>query len=182
MVFGDSLTAGYQLEEGGAFPSQLSDALKERGFDVEVVNASVSGDTTSAGLARLDWSIGEDTDAVIVELGANDMLRGIPPARTRENLDAIVARLKERDIPVLVAGMMAQRNLGDQFAAEFDGIFEDVAGTYDALYYPFFLEGIAFDPKLNLNDGMHPNAEGVSVIVRNMLPTVEQLLARAGSS
>lgn len=182
VVLGDSLSAGYQLDAGDSFPSQLSRALLERGHDITVVNAGVSGDTTSGGLSRLDWSVEADADAVIVELGANDMLRGIPPETTQANLEAIVTRLQERGIKVLLAGMMAQRNLGDDFAAKFDPIFKDIAEKHDTLFYPFFLEGVALNPDLNLSDGMHPNAQGVSVIVGNMLPTVETLLSQAGSS
>ena len=182
VVLGDSLSAGYQLAAGEGFPEQLQKALTEKGYDVEVVNAGVSGDTSSGGLARLDWSVGPDADAVIVELGANDMLRAIPPQKTRENIDAIVSRLKERGVAVLVAGMMAQRNLGEEYGAAFDPIFPDVAKAHGALLYPFFLEGVALDPALNLSDGMHPNAEGVSVMVRNMLPLVETLLKQASPS
>ncbi|WP_417687565.1 arylesterase [Roseibium sp.] len=181
VVLGDSLSAGYQLPPEEAFPNQLQAALTERGHDVEVVNAGVSGDTSSGGLSRLDWSVGPDVKAVIVELGANDMLRGIPPEKTRENIEAIVSRLTERGVAVLVAGMMAQRNLGEDYAAEFDPIYPEVAAAHGALHYPFFLEGVALDPDLNLADGMHPNGQGVSVIVANMLPLVEQLLERAGS-
>ncbi|WP_417692076.1 arylesterase [Roseibium sp.] len=182
VVFGDSLTAGYQLAPEDAFPVQLEKALQAKGLDVSVTNASVSGDTTSGGLARLDWSVGEDVDAVIVELGANDMLRGLPPETTRKNLSEIVSRLKAKGVEVLVAGMLAQRNLGDGFAADFDGIFQDIATQNDAVYYPFFLEGVALDPALNLADGMHPNGEGVSVIVDNMIPVIETLLSRASAS
>ncbi|MBO0346759.1 arylesterase [Roseibium sp. CAU 1637] len=182
VVFGDSLTAGYQLAPEDAFPVQLEKALQAKGLDVSVTNASVSGDTTSGGLARLDWSVGEDVDAVIVELGANDMLRGLPPETTRKNLSEIVSRLKAKGVEVLVAGMMAQRNLGEGFAASFDGIFQDIATQNDAVYYPFFLEGVALDPALNLADGMHPNGEGVSVIVDNMIPVIETLLSRASAS
>lgn len=182
VVVGDSLTAGYQLAPEKAFPVQLQNALTERGHDVAVINASVSGDTSSGGLSRLDWSVGPEADAVILELGANDALRGIPPARTRDNIDAMVRRLTERGLPVLVAGMLAPRNLGEEYAAEFDPIFSEVSSTYGATLYPFFLEGVALDPALNLPDGMHPNGDGVSVIVQNMLPTVEQLLARAAGS
>lgn len=182
VVLGDSLSAGYQLGAGEGFPEQLQKALREKGYDVDVVNAGVSGDTSSGGLSRLDWSVGPDADAVIVELGANDMLRAIPPEKTRENIDTIVSRLKERGVAVLIAGMMAQRNLGDDYAEAFDRIFPEVAKAHDALLYPFFLEGVALDPSLNLADGMHPNAEGVSVMVRNMLPIVETLLKQAAAS
>jgi len=181
VVFGDSLVAGYQLAPDEAFPVQLEKALAERGHEVSVMNAGVSGDTSSAGLSRLDWSIGPETDAVILELGANDALRGIPPASTRQNIDEMVRRLTERGVAVLVAGMLAPPNLGPEYAEAFNPIFPDVAEKYGTLLYPFFLEGVALKPELNLDDGMHPNAEGVSVIVENVLPSVEQLLARAGS-
>ncbi|MTH98198.1 arylesterase [Roseibium sp. RKSG952] len=182
VVLGDSLSAGYQLPPDQAFPEQLEQALIDRGHDVEVVNAGVSGDTSSGGLSRLDWSVGPDVDAVILELGANDALRGIPPQKTRENLDEIVSRLSARGVDVLVTGMMAPRNLGEDYAARFDPIFGQVAEKNDALHYPFFLEGVAMDPSLNLADGIHPTGEGVSVIVENVLPHVEQLITRAGSS
>ncbi len=182
VVLGDSLSAGYQLPPDQAFPVQLQKALEANGHDVEVVNAGVSGDTSSGGLSRLDWSVGEDADAVILELGANDALRGLPPEKTRENIDAIVARLTERGVEVLVAGMLAPRNLGDEYALKFDLIFAEVAKAHGALLYPFFLEGVAMKQELNLPDGLHPTGEGVSVIVRNVLPAVEELLARAGSS
>ncbi|MFN4169576.1 MAG: arylesterase [Pannonibacter phragmitetus] len=179
VVLGDSLSAGYQLAPDEAFPVQLEKALKEKGENVTVINAGVSGDTSSGGLSRLDWSVPPDADAVIVELGANDALRGIDPAATRKNIEAIVSRLRERGVEVLVAGMMAPRNLGEDYAAAFDPIFADVAGAHDALLYPFFLEGVAMRPELNLADGMHPTGEGVSVIVANVLPLVQDLVARA---
>lgn len=182
VALGDSLTAGYQLAPGDGFAAQLQKALDAKGYSVEVVDAGVSGDTTSGGLSRLDWSVGEDADAVIVELGANDALRGIQPEITRKNIEAIVARLRERGIEVLVAGMLAPRNLGSEYAQAFDPIFSEVAKTHEALFYPFFLEGVALDPDLSLSDGMHPNAEGVAVIVENILPKVEELLAKAQTS
>jgi len=182
VVLGDSLSAGYLLPPDEAFPTQLQAALEKNGHEVEVVNAGVSGDTTADGLARLDWSVGPDAKAVIVELGANDALRGLPPETTRENLNEIVARLTERDVKVLVAGMLAPRNLGEDYAARFDPIFADVAGSHGAMLYPFFLEGVAMKPDLNLADGMHPTGEGVSIIVQNMLPAVEDLIEKAGSS
>lgn len=182
VVLGDSLSAGYQLAPDQAFPVQLQAALKERGHDVEVINAGVSGDTTSGGLARLDWSVGPDVNAVIVELGANDALRGLPPEKTRENLNEIVRRLQGRGVAVLIAGMLAPRNLGDDYAGRFDSIFADIAKAHGALLYPFFLDGVAMNQELNLADGMHPTGEGVSVIVRNVLPKVEELIARAGAS
>ncbi|MTI43427.1 arylesterase [Roseibium hamelinense] len=182
VVLGDSLSAGYQLPPDQAFPVQLQKALDDNGYNVEVVNAGVSGDTTSGGLSRLDWSVGPDVDAVILELGANDALRGISPVKTRENVDEMVRRLSERGVEVLVAGMLAPRNLGDDYAAEFDPIFKEVAEAHGALLYPFFLEGVAMVPELNLADGIHPTGEGVSVIVENVLPDVEELIARAQSS
>jgi acyl-CoA thioesterase-1 len=182
VVLGDSLTAGYQLPAGDGFPEKLQAALADKGQAVEVVNAGVSGDTSTGGLSRLDWSVGPDTDAVIVELGANDALRGISPEVTRRNIEEITRRLRERGIEVLLAGMLAPRNLGPEYAEIFDPIYADVASAHDALLYPFFLEGVALDPSLNLADGMHPNSRGVEVIVENILPKVEALLAKAQSS
>jgi len=179
VVLGDSLSAGYQLAPQDAFPAKLQVALAERGHDVEVINAGVSGDTSSGGLSRLDWSVGPDVGAVVLELGANDALRGLPPETTRDNLNEIVRRLSERGVDVLIAGMLAPRNLGDEYAAAFDPIFADIAKTHDSLLYPFFLEGVAMNPDLNLADGMHPTGAGVSVIVENVLPKVEELIARA---
>ncbi|MBB98395.1 MAG: arylesterase [Rhodobacteraceae bacterium] len=179
VALGDSLTAGYQLPPEAAFPVQLEAALRARGHAVEVVNAGVSGDTTSGGLARLDWSVGEDADAVIVELGANDALRGVPVASVRENIEAIVARLDERGLPVLVAGMRAPRNMGEDYAAAFDAVFPDVAAKYDALLYPYFLEGIPLSRETVLPDGMHPTQKGVALIVEGILPKVEALIERA---
>ncbi len=182
VVLGDSLSAGYQLGPEEGFPEQLQKALDEKGFQVEVVNAGVSGDTSTGGLSRLDWSVGADADAVIVELGANDALRGLPPEITRNNIDEITRRLRERGVEVLLAGMLAPRNLGPDYADAFDPIYAEVAKSRDALFYPFFLDGVALDPDLNLPDGMHPNAKGVAVIVDNILPKVEDLLAKAQSS
>ncbi|NBN66005.1 arylesterase [Microvirga tunisiensis] len=178
VVLGDSLSAGYQLPAAEAFPVQLERALKEKGHNISVINAGVSGDTSSGGLARLDWSVPPTADAVILELGANDALRGIDPAATRANLDAIVARLTQRGVKVLVAGMLAPRNLGEDYARAFDPIFADIAAAHGALLYPFFLEGVAMKPELNLPDGMHPTGEGVSVIVRGVLPLAEELIGR----
>jgi acyl-CoA thioesterase-1 len=182
VVLGDSLSAGYQLAPEEGFPEQLQKALDEQGHSVDVVNAGVSGDTTSGGLSRLDWSVGTDTDAVIVELGANDALRGLSPEFTRKNLEDITRRLRERGIEVLLAGMLAPRNLGPEYGDAFDPIYADIARENDALLYPFFLEGVALDPDLNLSDGMHPNADGVAVIVEKILPKVNELLAKAKSS
>ncbi len=179
VVFGDSLSAGLGLTAPQSFPSQLEAALKAKGYDVRIENAGVSGDTASAGLARLEWSVREGTAAVILELGANDALRGISPAVTKNALDAIVRRLKQRNIEVLIAGMRAPPNLGATYAAAFDAIFPDLAKTHGAALYPFFLDGVAAEPKLNLPDGMHPTADGVAVIVERILPAVEALIGRA---
>lgn len=178
VAFGDSLTAGYGLPPGRGFAPRLEAALKAAGLHVEVIDAGLSGDTTDMGLARLDWSVPEDADAVIVELGANDALRGLPAEDARKNLDEIVARLTARGQKVLVAGMMAPRNLGDDYVKAFDPIFADVAKAHGALLYPFFLDGVALDPKLVLPDGLHPTAEGVDVIVAHILPSVRDLVAR----
>jgi len=178
VAFGDSLTAGYMLEPSAALPAQLEATLKERGYSVVIENLGVSGDTTAAGLARLDWAIAPDTDAVIVELGANDALRGIDPAITRSNLDQILERLSKRDIKVLLVGMISPKNWGEAYSKAFDPIFGELAETYQALYYPFILEGVATNPELNLSDGLHPNRDGVAEIVKRMLPKVEELIAR----
>ena len=178
VAFGDSLTAGYGLQPGSAFPVQLERILKSRGHSVTVANAGVSGDTTSAGLARVDWAVPDGTDAVILELGANDALQGRPAATARANLDAILTRLKARGIEVLVAGMRAPRNLGNEYANAFDAIFPELAEKHGAILYPFFLTGVALDPKLNLPDGIHPTAKGITVIAERMTPTVEELIAR----
>ncbi|MCX5494308.1 arylesterase [Kaistia dalseonensis] len=178
VAFGDSLSAGYQLGPGEGFADQLQAALRAKGHDVTVVNASVSGDTTSAGLARLDWSIDPTANAVIVELGANDMLRGLDPTIPQKGLDTILARLKERGLPVLLAGMQAAPNLGADYATKFNAIYPELAEKYGAVLYPFFLDGVAAQPGLRLADGMHPNAAGVAVIVARILPSVEQLIAQ----
>ena len=174
--FGDSLMAGYQLDAGQSFPEKLEAALREKGRDVTVVNAGVSGDTTSGGLSRLDWSVPDGTDLVILELGANDMLRGISPEITERNLDAMITRLKERGIAVLLAGMVAAPNLGDDFGATFNGLYPRLAEKHGLILYPFFLDGVAANPELLLGDGMHPNALGVDRMVANALPTVERAL------
>lgn len=182
VALGDSLTAGYNLPASSAFPNVLEAALRERGHNVKVINAGVSGDTAAGGLARLDWSVPDDADGVIVALGANDMLRGFDPAVTREAIDAIVSRLQERDIGVLLAGMLAGRNMGAEYAAEFDSIYPEIAERHDVMLYPFFLKGVAGEPALNLPDGIHPNRAGVEVMVENILPTVEDFLARLKSA
>ena len=181
VAFGDSLTAGYQLPGDAAFPSQLEAALKKEGFNVTVLNAGVSGDTSTGGLSRLDWSLTDDVDAVILELGANDALRGISPELTEKALNDIVQKLKDRKIAVLVAGMLAPPNLGEDYAEAFNPIYKRLAETHGTLYYPFFLDGVAADPSLNLGDGIHPTREGVAVIVERMLPTVKELIERAGT-
>jgi acyl-CoA thioesterase-1 len=181
VAFGDSLTAGYGLPQAAAFPTVLEAALKARGRAVAIANAGVSGDTTAGGLDRLDWSVPDGTDGVIVELGANDMLRGVDPAQTRKNLDTIVSRLKARNIPVLLAGMYAARNLGPDYVARFDSIYPDLAKQYGLTLYPFFLDGVAGQAKLALADGVHPTAEGVRIIVERIIPTVETFLGRLGA-
>lgn len=178
VALGDSLTAGYLLGPGEDFATQLERALADAGHEnVKIANAGVSGDTTSGGLARLDWAVGPDADAVIVELGANDALRAIDPEVTRANLEAIVTRLKARGLPVLLAGMYAPPNLGGEYAAAFNPIYEDLAAEHGAILYPFFLDGVAAERHLNLGDGIHPTAEGVGVIVERILPKVEALIA-----
>jgi acyl-CoA thioesterase-1 len=178
VAFGDSLSAGYQLPASAAFPAQLEKALKAKGVAVEIANAGVSGDTASGGLARLDWSVPEGTDAVILELGANDMLRGVDPKITRKALADIVSRLKARHIEVLLCGMRAAPNLGADYARAFDAIYPELAQANGLLLYPFFLDGIVTDAKLNQRDGLHPTAAGVAVIVEKIMPKVEELLAR----
>ena len=178
IAFGDSLTAGYGLPPKNAFPVRLEAALKARGHNVTVVNAGVSGDTTAGGLARLDWAVPDDADAVIVELGANDGLRGLDPAAVRKNLDAILTRIKAKGADILLAGMRAPRNYGPEFTQPFDRIFPDLARKHEVLFYPFFLDGIILDNALNLDDGIHPNAKGVAVIVQGILPHVEELIER----
>lgn len=178
VAFGDSLTAGYGLKPNEAFPAQLEKALRDKGYAVEVINAGVSGDTTAAGLERFDWAFAEDVDAAIVALGANDALRGVDPAETRRNLDEILTRLDARGIPTLLAGMMAPRNWGDDYVTRFDAIYPDLAERHGALLYPFFIERVALRPELNLDDGMHPNSAGVAAIVEDILPKVEELIAR----
>jgi acyl-CoA thioesterase I len=182
VALGDSLTAGYGLPAEAAFPAVLERALKQRGHNVEVANAGVSGDTASGGLQRLEWSMPDGTDGVILELGANDMLRGLDPKVTRQALETIIQRLKARGIPVMLAGMYATRNLGPDYVARFDAIYRDLAGTYGLVLYPFFLEGVAGQKGLNLPDGLHPTAQGVEQIVRGILPSVEAFVAQIRDS
>jgi len=179
VALGDSLTAGYGLPGGQAFPAQLQKALRSKGYDVKIVNAGVSGDTTTAGLDRLAWSVPDDTAGVILELGANDALRGVDPKVTKATLEKILDRLAKRHIPVLLAGMQSPRNMGPEYVKTFDAIYPALAAHHDVIFYPFFLAGVAADPKLNQADGMHPNPQGVDIIVHRMLPSVEQLIARA---
>ena len=178
VVLGDSLVAGFQIKTSDAFPAQLERALKARGHAVEVANAGVSGDTTAGGLERVAWAVPNGTDAVILELGANDALRGLDPARAKANLDKIMTQVKAAGAEVLLAGMLAPRNWGEPYAQAFDAIYPGLAGKHGTLLYPFFLDGVVLDTKLNLGDGLHPNAKGVAEIVRRILPTVEELIAR----
>jgi acyl-CoA thioesterase-1 len=176
VVLGDSLSAGHGLPAEAAFPVRLQKALKDKGIEVDMVNAGVSGDTTSGGLARLDWSIPEGTGAVILELGANDALRGINPKIPRAALEQILTRLKARNIAVLLCGMLAPRNYGTDYSAQFDAIYPDLAKAFGVPLYPFFLQGVAGDASLNQADGIHPTAEGVDIIVKAILPSVEAFL------
>jgi acyl-CoA thioesterase-1 len=183
IAFGDSLTAGYGLPASAAFPAQLQKALETTGRKIVIENAGVSGDTAQAGLDRLDWSIGDGVDGVIVELGANDALRGLDPAQTRSALDQIIVRLKARKIPVMLAGMRAPPNMGADFQQRFDSIFPDLAREHGLILYPFFLDGVAGRRELNQNDGIHPTADGIRLIVERILPSVERFivsLARPG--
>jgi len=176
LALGDSLTAGYGLAQPDAFPVQLQAALVDLGANVTVVNAGVSGDTSAGGRSRLQWLLSNPVDAVIVELGANDGLRGLDPAQTRDNLDWIMATLKKREIPTLITGMYAPPNLGEDYGAEFNAIYPDLAKKYGAVYDRFFLEGVAADPALNQADGIHPNADGVALIVKRLAPQIQKLL------
>lgn len=175
--FGDSLMAGFGLGPDEGFTDKLQAALRAKGHEVTVANAGVSGDTSSGGLARLDWSVPDGTQLVILELGANDMLRGVPPDITKKNLDEMLGKLRERKIAVLLAGMRAAPNLGADYQNAFDAIFPHLAGKYDVSLYPFFLDGVADQPGLQLEDGMHPNARGVDKMVERILPTVERAIA-----
>ena len=180
LALGTSLTAGYGLAEVDSFTGQLEAALRGEGFDVEILNAGVSSDTTAGGLSRLDWSLADNPDVAIVELGSNDGLRGIDPDLTRDNLDAILTRLGEAGVPTLFTGMYAPPNMGDAYEAEFNALFPELAEQHEVLFFPFFLEGVAGDPSLNLDDGIHPNPEGVAIIVGQILPYVLELLTENG--
>jgi acyl-CoA thioesterase-1 len=176
VVLGDSLTAGLGLPPGKAFPARLQAALRARGWDVTVLNAGVSGDTAADGLQRYDWAVPADADTLIVELGANDMLRGLKPEDTKKALSAILDKARAAHLPTLIAGMRAAPNLGAEYDRAFNAIYPALAEAHDAALYPFFLDGVAGDPKLNQADGMHPTAEGVDAIVERIEPSVEQLL------
>ena len=179
LMLGDSITAGFGLQAGESLPSRLEAKLRTDGHDVQIINAGVSGDTTAAGLARVDWVLGGKPDFAIVELGANDMLRGVDPAITKKNLDAILTKLAEARIPTLLIGMKAGRNLGAEYAQAFDALYTELAQKYDIALYPFVLDGVALDPALNQGDGLHPNARGVAVMVDRMAPYVVRLLQRS---
>lgn len=174
--FGDSLMAGYQLPAEDAYPVRLEAALKAKGIDVAIANAGVSGDTSQAGLARVDWSVPDSTDGVILELGANDALRGVAPEDTEKNIEAIIVRLKERGIAVFLAGMVAPPNMGSDYAARFNPIYPRLAEKHGLPLYPFFLDGVAGQGALQLEDGMHPNPQGVGIMVEKSLPAVEGFL------
>lgn len=178
VALGDSLTAGYGLPQEAALPAVLERTLKAKGYNVAIANAGVSGDTASGGLDRVDWSVPDGTDGVILALGANDMLRGLDPALTRRALEGIVDRLAARKIPVMLAGMYASRNLGSDYIARFDRIHGEIAQKHDLVLYPFLLDGVAGDRALNLPDGIHPTAKGIEAIVARMLPAVETFINR----
>ncbi len=178
VAFGDSLTAGYQLPPDKSFPAQLEKALRERGHDVRINNAGVSGDTASDGLQRVDWTLADKADAVIVQFGGNDALRGVDPKVTERALDGILQKLQARNLDVLIAGMEAPRNMGREYADAFRAIYPRLQAKYNALLYPFFLDGVALKSELNLADGIHPKSEGIAIIVQNIMPQVEALIAR----
>ena len=182
LALGDSLTAGLGVGPAEAFPVRLEAALQAKGHDVKVINAGVSGDTAADGAARLDWALAEPVNAVIVELGANDALRGLPVAQAEQALDRLLAALAAKKLPVLLAGMRAPPNMGPEYQAAFDGMYERLSAKHGVLLYPFFLDGVAADPKLNQGDGMHPSPAGVDVIVARMLPSVEQLLGKVAAN
>ncbi|MND31585.1 Arylesterase precursor [compost metagenome] len=180
--FGDSLMAGYQLAPSESYTAQLEAALKAKGLNVTITNAGVSGDTTSGGLSRIDWSVPDGTSGVILELGANDALRGIAPEQSEKNLDAMLTRLKGRGIPVLLAGILAPPNMGGDYAEKFNPIYKRLAEKHAVPLYPFFLDGVTTVPGMQLEDGMHPNAKGVAVMVERTLPMVESFLGEIGSA
>ena len=179
LAFGDSLVAGFGLGSRDGFTAKLEAALKAKGIDARVVNAGLSGDTSAGGLARLDWALEPKPDFAIVELGANDGLRGLDPAQTLANLDAILTKLKAKGIPVLFAGMYAPPNMGPDYAKPFNALYPELAAKHGVLFYPFFLDGVAADATLNQPDGIHPNAKGVDIIVERMLPHVLKLMGKS---
>lgn len=178
VAFGDSLTAGYGLPAPDSFPLQLQAVLRARGHAVEIENAGVSGDTSAGGLSRLDWSVQDGTDLVIVALGANDMLRGVDPDATRRSLEGIIQRLQRRGIEVLLCGMRAAPNMGADYVRRFDAIFPALAEKYSLVFYPFFLDGVVAQSRYALQDGLHPNAAGVARIAQSIVPRVEEAIAR----
>ena len=182
VVFGDSLSAGYGLEKQYAFPTRLNIALNQKGHTVKVINAGVSGDTTAGGRARLEWTLGNNVDAVILELGANDALRGLGTEQAYKNLAGILKILADRGIPTLLAGMHAPPNMGEDYGKSFDDIFKRLNKEFDVIFYPFFLDGVAANPALNQEDGIHPNPAGVDMLVERILPDVEALLKRVGNA
>lgn len=179
---GDSLMAGYQLSAEQSYTAQLQKALRDKGFDVVIENAAVSGDTTSGGLARADWSVPDGTDGVILELGANDALRGIAPEDSERNLDAMLTRFKQRGIAVLLVGMIAPPNMGEDYAARFTPLYARLAEKHGVTLYPFFLDGVVTEERLKLADGMHPNGEGVAVMVERSLPVMEKFVSSISSA
>ncbi|OKH87600.1 hypothetical protein LF95_12565 [Thalassospira sp. TSL5-1] len=178
VLFGDSLIAGYGLPEQDGFAPNLAASLKKAGVSARVINSGVSGDTTAAGLARLDWAMVDKPDLVVLELGANDALRGVEPAQTRKNLEQIIQKLQAQKTAILLVGMMAPPNMGKEYGQEFNAIYPDLAQKYDLPLYPFFLDGVAANPSLNQQDGMHPNAKGVDVIVEKITPAILDALPR----
>ncbi|TXH39188.1 MAG: arylesterase [Rhodospirillaceae bacterium] len=176
LAFGDSLTAGYGLSEAEGFTVQLAQALAKMGRPAEVINGGVSGDTTAGGLARIDWALADKPQIVLLELGANDMLRGLPPAAARANLEQIIAKAKAANTAILLIGMRAPANLGADYQRDFDAIYPDLAKAQDLPLYPFILDGVAGDPALNQADGIHPNAEGVAIIVKRLLPSLVKVM------
>ena len=178
VVLGDSLTAGFGLPRGDAFPARLEAALRAEGHRWQVIDAGVSGDTSAGGLARLDWVLADEPEIIIVELGANDGLRGLPTDQLEANLDAILAKIGKADAATLLAGMRAPANFGPDYAAAFHAVYERLAARHGVAFYPFFLEGVAMEHALNQADGIHPNAAGVAEIVRRIVPHVVALIAR----
>jgi len=178
LALGDSLTAGYGLDAGHAMPDVLQAALKQAGQDITIINAGVSGDTAAQGAARFDWSLTPEVKAMILELGANDALRGLPPEQAEKALRQIMDKAKAKNLPVLILGMKAPPNLGSDYQTKFDSIFPRLAADYGAMFYPFYLEGVAADPSLNQADGIHPNDKGVAIIVPRLVPLVEQLVTK----